>query len=93
MKASYASRSLLLFLISLLMLGLLTVFESLLAGLAPGTERWISLLLLVFPSALGVVFGVLSLTRRERRAWIAIAGILLNAAFALFNILVLSFGG
>lgn len=93
MKASYASRSMLMFLISLLMLGLLTLFESLFVGVSPGVERWISLLLLVLPSALGVVFGALSLNRKERRAWIAIAGILLNAFFALFNILVLSFAG
>ena len=83
----------LMFLISLLMLGLLTLFESLFVGVSPGVERWISLLLLVLPSALGVVFGALSLNRKERRAWIAIAGILLNAFFALFNILVLSFAG
>ena len=83
----------LLFVISLVMLGLLTVFESLLVGVPPSVERWISLLLLVRPSLLGVVFGILSLTRKERRAWIAIAGILLNAFFALFNILILSFAG
>ena len=83
----------LMFVISLVMLGLLTVFESLLVGVPPSMERWISLLLLILPSLLGVVFGILSLTRKERRAWIAIAGILLNAFFALFNILVLAFAG
>ena len=56
-------------------------------------ERLISALILVVPAAIGVVFGILSLRHREPKPWIAVAGILLNGAFALFNVLVLAFAG
>jgi hypothetical protein len=93
MKSSLASKSLLLFLVSLAMLWILTLFESFLSGLTTSVERLLSALILVLPAAVGVVFGVLSLRQREPKPWIAIAGILLNGAFALFNILVLAFSG
>ena len=83
----------LLFLVSLAMLWILTLFESFLSGLTTSVERLLSALILVLPAAVGVVFGILSLRRREPKPWIAIAGILLNGAFALFNILVLGFSG
>jgi len=93
MKSSLASKSMLLFLVSLAMLWILTLFESFLSGLNTSVERLLSALILVLPAAVGVVFGILSLRRREPKPWIAIAGILLNGAFALFNILVLGFSG
>jgi hypothetical protein len=93
MKSSLASKSMLLFLVSLAMLWILTLFESFLSGLTTSVERLLSALILVLPAAVGVVFGILSLRRREPKPWIAIAGILLNGAFALFNILVLGFSG
>ena len=93
MKPNHASTSILLFLISLAMLWILTLFESFLAGLTTSMERLVSALILVLPATVGVIFGVLSLRRREPKPWIAIAGILLNGAFAIFNILVLSFAG
>ncbi len=93
MKIRYASLSLILFLISLTMLWILTLFEALLIGLSTGVERIISALFLVVPAVIGTVFGVISLQRREPRAWVAIAGILLNASFAIFNILALFFAG
>lgn len=93
MKSSLASTSLLLFLISLATLWILTLFESFLSGLTTGMERLLSALILVLPAVIGVVFGFLSLRRREPNTWIAIAGILLNGAFAVFNLLVLGFSG
>jgi hypothetical protein len=93
MKSSLASKSMLLFLVSLAMLWILTLFESFLSGLTTSVERLLSALILVLPAAVGVVFGILSLRRKEPKPWIAIAGILLNGAFALFNILVLGFSG
>jgi hypothetical protein len=93
MKIRFASISLLLFLLSLTMVWLLTLFEFLLIGLSTFQERLISALLLVVPAIAGTVFGILSLQRKEPRPWIAIAGILLNASFAIFNILVLAFSG
>jgi hypothetical protein len=93
MKPNLASTSIRLFLISLVLLWILTLFESFLAGLTTGMEKLLSALILVVPAAVGVVFGILSLRRNEPKPWIAIAGILLNGAFAIFNILVLSFAG
>ena len=93
MKNRYASISLILFIVSLTMLWLLTLFEALLVGLTTGEERIISALLLVVPAIVGVTFGVVSLQRREPKPWIAVAGILLNGCFAIFNILVLFFAG
>ncbi len=93
MKPNLASTSILLFLISLAMVWVMTLLESFLSGLTTGMERFVSVLILVVPAAAGVVFGVLSLRRNEPKPWIAIAGILLNGAFAIFNILVLAFAG
>jgi hypothetical protein len=56
-------------------------------------ERIISALFLVVPGIIGVILGIMSLTRKESRPWVAILGVLLNGAFALFHIFVLSFAG
>jgi hypothetical protein len=93
MKFSLGLKSLSLFLVSVLFLVLLTLFESSLAGLSLTAERIISLLLLVLPAAIGIVFGVLSLVRKESRRWIGILGISLNTLFAVFHLFLLSFAG
>jgi hypothetical protein len=93
MKLSLGTKSLVFFLLSVLFLVLLTVFESSLAGLSLTTERILSLLLLVVPAVIGIVFGVLSILRKESRPWLGVLGILLNALFALFHLFVLSFAG
>jgi hypothetical protein len=49
--------------------------------------------LLVVPAVIGIVFGVLSIVRKEASRWMSILGILLNALFALFQIFVISFAG
>ena len=93
MKTRFAPISLILFLVSLSMLWLLTLFESLLVGMSTNRERIISVVLLIVPSVAGVIFGILSLRQKEPRPWIAVAGLLLNGFFALFNLLVLFFSG
>jgi hypothetical protein len=93
MKLSLGVKSLVLLLLSTLFLVLLTLFESSLTGLSLTAERIISLLLLVLPATIGVVFGILSVVRKESRRWIAILGILLNALFAAFHLFLLSFAG
>ena len=93
MKLSLAARSLVMFLVSVVILILLTVFESSLTSLSVSTERWLSLILLVLPAVMGFVFGILSVIRREPKRWVGILGIVLNALFALFHLFVLSFAG
>ena len=93
MRPNFALTSILMFILSLAMLGILTLFESYLTGLTMSMERLISALVLILPAAAGVVFGILSLQRKEPKSWIAIAGILLNGGFAIFNALVLAFAG
>ena len=93
MKLSLATVSFILFGLSVLFLILLTLFESAFLGVSPGVERTISLLGLVLPSAIGVVLGVMSLTRREGRVGLAIMGIVLNTLFALFHLMVILFAG
>ena len=93
MKLSLSAKSLFLFLLSVVFLVLLTLFESSLAGLSLTAERTLSLLLLVVPAIMGTTFGVLSIARKESRPWMGIFGILLNALFALFHLFLLSFAG
>lgn len=93
MKMSLGAKSLALFVLSILFLGLLTMFESLLFGMSLTAERVISALLLVLPGVIGIVFGVLSMLRKESRVWVAILGVILNALFVLFQTAVLFFAG
>lgn len=93
MKLSMAAASLVLFLVSLFLLVLLTLFESSLSGLSTTAERLLSALLLVLPAVLGAVFGVLSILRREASRGMAVLGLAMNSLFALFHIFVLTFAG
>ena len=93
MKLSRAAKSIALFGLSVLFLLLLTLFESSLSGLSLTAEKVISALLLVLPGVIGVVFGVLSIIRKESKLWMAILGVLLNGLFALFHVFVISFAG
>jgi len=93
MNLKLSTLSILFFLLSLLFLLLLTRFESSLTGLSLTAERIISLLLLVVPALAGIVFGVLSILRKESRRWLGVLGTLLNALFALFHLFLLSFAG
>jgi hypothetical protein len=93
MKQSFGAKSILLFVLSILFLFLLTLFESSLVALSTAAERIISLVLLVLPGVIGVIYGVRSIIRKESRMWMAAIGILLNGLFALFHLIVLLFAG
>lgn len=93
MKINLAATSLLLFGLSMIFWVALTLFESMLVGLPAQAERVITFLLLVLPAGIGTTFGVLSLMRKEGRAWMAGTGILLNALFALFHSMIILFAG
>jgi hypothetical protein len=93
MKLNLGAKSIALFLLSVVFLILLTVFESSLFGWSFAVERFLSVLLLVLPAGTGAAFGILSLIRKEPKPWIAILGTLINALFALFYIFVISFAG
>ena len=93
MKSSYAGVSLILFGLSVIFWLGLTLFESALAGTSLATERVITFLLLVLPAGIGTVLGIMSLLRKEGRAWLAITAIILNALFALFHVLIILFAG
>jgi hypothetical protein len=93
MNLSLAAKSLSFFLLSVLFLVLLTLFEGSLTGISLTTERILSLLLLVAPALVGIVLGVLSRIRKEPRAWLGILGVLLNTLFALVHGFLLAFAG
>ena len=93
MNTGLGAKSLALFAVSVLFLILITLFESSLSGMSLTAEKILSALLLVLPAIIGIVFGVLSITRKESSRWMAILGIVLNALFALFQIFVISFAG
>ena len=93
MNLSLGMKSLLLFLLSVVFLVLLTLFESSLTALPVTAERIFSILLLVLPGMIGILLGIMGIVRKESSRWIAFLGILLNGIFALFHLFVLSFGG
>ena len=93
MKLSLGTQSILLFILSLLFLFLLTLFESSLSGLSLTAERIISALLLVLPGVLGMVLGIMGILRKESRVWVALLGLILNGLFVLFQAGVLLFAG
>jgi len=93
MTWSFAAKSLALFVIAVLFLVFLTLFESSLIAMSGAAERFLSTILLVLPGIVGVVLGALSLRRNEMKPAMAVAGIALNALFALFHIFVLAFVG
>ena len=83
----------LLFGLSIVLLLALTLFESALVGMSLRAQRLVTLLLLVLPSAAGSVVGMMSLIRKERRPWLAVAAVVLNGLFALFHLMVVLFAG
>jgi hypothetical protein len=92
-KRNLAGSSLLLFGGSVVLLILLTAFESALMAISPGVERLLTFMLLVLPAAVGAGLGVLSLARAEGRAWMAVTGAVLNGLFALFHLMIVLFAG
>jgi hypothetical protein len=93
MKLSFASSSLLLIGVSIVLLIAFTLFESALVGMSLGTERLVSFLGLVLLPGIGVVFGMISLARKEGQTGLAVTGMILNALFAIFHLMVILFAG
>jgi hypothetical protein len=93
MKLSLGAQSIVLFILSILFLFLLTLFESLLSGISLTAERIISAMLLVLPGVIGILLGMMGIVRKEPRVWISILGLILNALFVLFQTAVLLFAG
>jgi len=89
MSLSFGTKSILLFVLSILFLILLTLFDAALSRLSITTERVIGFLLLVLPGIAGVIYGIMSIRYKEK-PWMAILGILLNSLFALFQLFVIS---
>jgi hypothetical protein len=90
---SLAGRSMALFGLCVLILVITTLTESAAGAMSLILQRVITLVGFVLPSTAGLVFGVLSLTRREGRPWLASAGIILNGLFAAFHLLIVLFAG
>jgi hypothetical protein len=92
-KRSFATISLILFGLSVIFLILWTVSESVFAGMSTFAERIVTFALLVLPAGIGAVLGIMSLSYREGRRWLAITGIVLNTLFALFHLALVLFAG
>jgi hypothetical protein len=92
-KLTYARGSLLLFALSVLLLFMLTRFESSLVGMPAASERVTTFFLLVLPASLGAALGITSLRRGEGQRWQAIAWTTLNSVFALFHLLIVFIAG
>ena len=71
--------------------GLLTQSWSPLVKMSPGIQQFATLLLLIVPSGIGIVLGVMSLKRKELKPGWAITAIVLNIIGVLLGILHLSF--
>ena len=93
MKLTYATGSLLLFVLSVILLVMLTASEATLVGMPVQSERITTFFLLVLPATVGAALGLTSLAREEGQRWQAIAGTILNSLFAGFHLLIVLFAG
>ena len=93
MTRSLAGKSLLLFGISLVVVIGQTLLDSTVGAVSFGVQRLIIFLGIVLPAGVGAALGVLSLVRKEGRAWMAVFGVVLNTLFALFHLLILLYAG
>jgi hypothetical protein len=93
MKTSLAVRSLLLFVLSIILLFAFTMLESSIGVMPLWVERIVTFLGFVLPAGAGVVLGVMSLARREGRPWLPLVAILLNGLFAVFHLLIVFMAG
>ena len=93
MKLNYVGSSLLFLVIAVLLMSVFTLFESGLVGMSPGGERLLTFLALVMAPLAGAALAVISLLRREGRAWIAVFSAVVNALIALFHLFIVLFAG
>lgn len=69
------------------------ILDSALAPLSLAAQRWLVGLTLILPALLGVLTGILALQQPERRPLLAVTGIILNGAVALFFMALLGIAG
>jgi hypothetical protein len=93
MKRNLVSASLILFGLSVVFLVGWTLSESAFAGMSTLAERIVTFSMLVLPAGIGAILGVMSLIYREGRTGLAVTGILLNALFALFHLMIVLIAG
>ena len=93
MKPSHAVSSLFVFVASVILLLVFTLVDSEIAGTSRGTQRLIALVALVVAPGFGSMLGVMSLIRKEERAWLSVTGIVLNSLFAGFHLMVILLAG
>lgn len=93
MKLTFGVKSTLLFLTTVLILVLLSMFETYFIRAPIMMERIMSIVLLVLPGVIGIVYGVMGIVRKEPKMWIAVLGVLLNGLSVMFYIFLLSFAG
>ena len=72
--------------LSYIILGVLRRSASPLAETALGTQRSVTILLVLLPAGIGVILGVMSWNRKEVKAWWVTGVILLNIVMALAGI-------
>ena len=83
------------FLFGVAVLGLIatTLFDSFFAALSPTGERWLSMIILLLPSAAGVLAALRGLFGGDQWKRWTIVGLILNVPFALFFGLILAIAG
>ena len=69
------------------------LLDSTLASIPNGTQRMITVLLIVLPTLVGTVLGLVALFRKPVRWLLAILAVLLNGLTALFFFAIVSFAG
>lgn len=93
MRLRLSDGSLLLFGLAIILWMMLTLLESAVVGMSLTDEKVLTFLLLVLPSGVGAVLGMISLLRKDGPVWVAVAGALLNCLFTFFHLMILAFAG
>lgn len=93
MKLTFALRSLLMLIVSFVFLIILTLADRALAGTSIGTQRLITVILLVLAPLFGSMLAVLSLIRKDGKTWLAVISLIANTLFALFHLALVFFAG
>ncbi len=69
------------------------ILDRTLAAVSLTIQRWIVVVALVLPAALGTVMGILALRHRDGPRWLALIGILINGLLAFFYIALVGIAG
>lgn len=93
MKLTLGVKSTLFFFFTILILAILSMFETYFVRMPITIERILSIVLLVVPGVIGIIYGLRGMMRKEPKVWIAVLGVLLNGLSVTFHIFLLSFAG